>query len=69
MTIIGVTNEVTLSARLNKIGPSPFDPSKSIAGFTVEGEIDRTKFGMSYAAPAVGSIIPIRIELEMSPAN
>lgn len=69
LTIRGVTKPVTLQATLNKLGPSPFNPSKTIAGFTVEGEIDRTEFGVSYAAPAVSAIVPIRIELEMSPAE
>lgn len=67
LTIRGVTKEITLKGTLNKMGPSPFNPSQTIAGFTVEGEIDRTEFGVSYAAPAVSAIIPIRIDLEMSP--
>lgn len=69
LTIRGVTKPVTLQAKLNKLGPSPFNPSKTIAGFSVQGEIDRTEFGVSYAAPAVSAIVPIRIELEMSPAE
>ena len=69
LTIRGTTHEVTFNGRLNKAGPSPFDPSKTIVGLTVEGEIDRTAFGVSYAAPAVGITIPIRIDLEMSPAG
>ena len=69
LTMRGVTKSVTLQAKLNKLGPSPFNPAKTIAGFTVEGEIDRTEFGISYAAPAVSAIVPIRIELEMSPAE
>jgi len=69
LTIRGVTREITLEAALNKIGPSPFDQSQTIAGFTVTGQIDRTLFGVNYAAPAVGAIMPIRIDLEMSPAS
>jgi len=69
LTLRGETREVTFEATLNKLGPSPFDPSKTVAGFTVRGEIDRTEFGMDYAAPAVGTVIPIRVELEMSPAG
>lgn len=69
LTIRGVTNLITLNAKLNKIGPSPFNPKQTIAGFTVTGNIDRTAFGVSYAAPAVSSIIPIKIDLEMSPAK
>jgi polyisoprenoid-binding protein YceI len=69
LTMLGQTQPVSFEARLNKIGPSPFDPSKTIAGFTVTGEIDRTAFGMDYAAPAVSAVIPVRIDLEMSPAG
>ena len=69
LTIIGVTRPVTLMARLNKIGPSPFNPNLTVAGFSVEGEIDRTAFGMTYAAPAIGSMVKIRLDLEMSPVQ
>lgn len=69
LTILGVTREITLDTKLNKIGPSPFDPERQIAGFTATGIIDRRDFGMTYAAPAVGAILPIRIDLEISPAN
>ena len=69
LTLRGVTQPITLKAKLNKLGPSPFNPNQTIAGFTVPGEIDRTEFGVSYAAPAVSAIVPIQLELEMSPAN
>lgn len=69
LTIRGVTKPITLQAKLNKLGPSPFNPNKTVAGFTVTGEIDRTEFGVNYAAPAVSAIMPIRIDLEMSPAQ
>ncbi|MEM9148792.1 MAG: YceI family protein [Pseudomonadota bacterium] len=69
LTLRGVTKEVTFQAKLNKLGPSPFNPAKTVAGFSVSGEIDRTEFGVNYAAPAVGTIIPIEVHLEMSPAG
>ncbi|MEM9063753.1 MAG: YceI family protein [Pseudomonadota bacterium] len=69
LTIRGVTKPVTFQATLNKLGPSPFNPNQTIAGFTVTGEIDRTEFGITYAAPAVSAIIPIQLEMEMSPAQ
>lgn len=68
VTIRGVTNEETFTVRLNRIGPSPFNQDQTIAGFTVTGELDRTDYGVSYAAPAVGTVMPIRIDLEASPA-
>lgn len=69
VTLRGVTHEETFDVRLNKYGPSPIVPGKTVAGFTATGELDRTRYGMNYAAPAVGGTIPIRIELEMSPAG
>lgn len=69
VTILGVTKPVTFQAKLNKLAPSPFNRDTTIAGFTVTGELDRTEFGMTYAAPAIGSIVEIRLELEMSPAR
>lgn len=69
LTLRDVTQEITLEAKLNRLGPSPFNPQQTIAGFTATGEIDRTAFGVTYAAPAVGVTVPIRIDLEMSPAG
>lgn len=69
LTIKGVTREMTFDALLRKLGPSPFDPSQTVAGFSVTGTIIRTDFGVSFAAPAIGVEIPFRLELEMSPAD
>ncbi|MEM1314232.1 MAG: YceI family protein [Pseudomonadota bacterium] len=69
VTIRGVTQEETFTVVLNKMGPSPFNAELTIAGFTVTGEIDRTRYGIDYAAPAVGSVMPIRIDLEASPKS
>lgn len=69
LTLRGVTREVTFDAKLNKLAPSPFDPSKTVAGFTVSGEIDRTLWDVSYAAPAVGQIVPIEVDLELVSAE
>ncbi|MEM7506894.1 MAG: YceI family protein [Pseudomonadota bacterium] len=69
LTMVGQTHPVTFDAKLNNLGPSPFNPSQTIAGFTVTGELDRTDYGMTFAAPAVGTTIPIRIDLEISPGG
>lgn len=69
LTLIGVTREIELDAKLNQIGPSPFFPDIMVAGFTITGVIDRTQFGMTFGAPAIGVEIPIRIDLEMSPVQ
>jgi polyisoprenoid-binding protein YceI len=67
LTMVGVTREETFEVRLMKFGPSPFNPAQQIAGFKIEGEIDRTQYGMGYGAPAIGAIIDLRVDLEMSP--
>jgi len=69
LTMIGETREVTFEATLNKLGPSPFNAEKTIAGFTVEGEIERADWGMTYGGQAFAATIPVRIDIEMSPAN
>jgi polyisoprenoid-binding protein YceI len=67
LTIRDVSREVRLRARLNQLAPSPFFPDITVAGFTVTGVIDRTEWGMTFGAPAIGARIPIQIDLEMSP--
>lgn len=68
-TMRGETHEEVFTAKLSRIGPSPFNPQQTVAGFVVEGAIDRTKYGVSYGAPAIGGVIPIRIDMEISPAG
>lgn len=67
VTMKGETNEEAFTATMKRIGPNPLDEEQTIAGFVVEGEIDRTDYGVSYAAPAVGAVIPIRLDLEITP--
>jgi polyisoprenoid-binding protein YceI len=69
LTIRDVTRSVTFKAVLNRIGPSPVSRGAEVVGLSVTGEVDRTAFGVNFAAPAVGAIVPIRVELEMSPAS
>ena len=67
LTIRDVTREITLQTKLNRLGPSPFFPDITVAGFTITGVIDRTEWGMTFGAPAIGALISIQIDLEMSP--
>lgn len=69
MTMKGVTQEEVFTARLIRIAPSPFDANSTIAGFAIEGELTRTDYGVSYGAPAIGVNVPIRIDIQMSPAS
>ncbi|MDF2231638.1 YceI family protein [Albimonas sp. CAU 1670] len=69
LTINGVTRTETLRAQLNKYGPSALAGGELVAGFTVTGEIDRTAYGVSFAAPHVGKTVEIRVDIEASPRN
>lgn len=61
MTIMGVTQPVTLDVKLNKIGTGPMGPKK-MAGFTITGSISRKAFGSAGGAGAIGDNVAIRIE-------
>ncbi|MGB0506330.1 MAG: YceI family protein [Pikeienuella sp.] len=64
-TMRGETHEEVFSATLRRIGPSPFNSKVEIAGFTITGEIERTKYGVKFGAPAIGGVIPIRVDMEI----
>jgi polyisoprenoid-binding protein YceI len=69
LTLLGVTQPVTFDVTLNDLGPHPFDPERTVAGFDAVGALDRTAFGMDYAAPAVGAEILFRLTGEFSPPD
>jgi len=64
LTILGVTKPVVLDAKLNKAGAHPMDAERYVAGFSATTTIDRTDFGMDYAAPALGAEVDIEIYAE-----
>jgi polyisoprenoid-binding protein YceI len=63
LTLRGVTQPITLSATLNKIGVNPYN-KKQTAGFTVTGSFKRSDFGIKYALPGVSDKVDILIEAE-----
>jgi len=69
LTILGNTQPVTFKAELVQMAPSPFAPDKMVAGMKVTGDVDRTAFGVSTYAPAIGAVIPVVIDFEMSPSK
>ena len=66
LTILGVTQPVTLDVTLNGLGAHPFNGS-TVAGFSATTTIGRSDFGMDFGVPAIGDEIEIRIETEASP--
>ncbi|WP_424932825.1 YceI family protein [Amaricoccus macauensis] len=65
LTLHGETHPVTFEAVLNKIDANPFDSEKRNAGFTITGVVDRSLFGVDYAAPMVATEIPVTINVEL----
>lgn len=63
LTLLGVTNPVTLDATLNKIGVNPLNNTKT-AGFSARTTIKRSAFGMDWGVPNVGDNVLIEIETE-----
>ena len=67
LTILGVTQPVTLQVTLNKIGDYPFGAGPPyVVGVSVRGTVKRSAFGMSYAVDNgwVGDDIEVIIEFE-----
>jgi polyisoprenoid-binding protein YceI len=69
LTIRGATRPITLIVEINGFGPDPYGGTR--AGFSAEGVIDRTEFGITFNAPVPGSSgvmvsekIQIQIEAE-----
>lgn len=65
LTMNGTTREETFDVTLRKMAPSPFGAKKMTAGFQAKGTIDRTNYGMDYGKGAIGSEIPVQIDLEI----
>lgn len=66
LTMIGVTRPVTFEATLNRLAPNPFT-GEPTAGLTAVGEIVRADFGMTFGGNAFAAVVPVRIDLEMTP--
>jgi polyisoprenoid-binding protein YceI len=66
LTILGQTRPVTLSVTLNKAAPYPFGHGREVLGLSLETEIRRSEFGMTYgvANGLVGDVVDINIETE-----
>ncbi|HEY8521988.1 MAG TPA: YceI family protein [Gammaproteobacteria bacterium] len=63
-TMLGQTHPLTLDVVLNKTGTTR--SGAPMAGFSARGTLDRTQYGMTFAAPVVGTNVAFRIEIEAS---
>ncbi|WP_317055358.1 YceI family protein [Roseovarius rhodophyticola] len=66
LTILGQTQPVTLTVKLNKVGEYPFGHKREVLGLSMTASIKRSEFGMTYAVDngLVGDIVDINIETE-----
>ncbi len=66
LTILGVTQPVTLDVTLNKVGDYPFGHKREVLGLSMTASIMRSDFGMMYAVEngLVGDQVDINIETE-----
>ena len=63
LTVLGVSKPVTLTITSMNCGPNPFS-KKETCGFDATGSINRTDFGVTYGAPAIGEVLDLQIEFE-----
>ncbi len=66
LTIIGVTQPVTLDVKSMNCGIHPMDPKKEkfVCGFDAETKIKRSDFGVKFALPAIGDDMHLFLEVE-----
>ena len=67
LTLLGVTRPVTFDTQLNNWGPHPFREEQQVIGFTAEGEIQRSEWGMTTFSPAVGETVKLKLSFEATP--
>jgi polyisoprenoid-binding protein YceI len=65
-TLLEVTRPITLNVTFNAAGQHPVTKAYT-AGFTAEGTIRRTEFGMGTYAPAIGDEVRLMISGEFNP--
>ncbi|MBY5935593.1 YceI family protein [Tateyamaria omphalii] len=66
LTILGVTQPVTLDVTLNKVAEYPFGHKREVLGLSMSATIQRSDFGMTYGVDngLVGDEVRINIETE-----
>jgi len=64
LTLHGVTKEVTLHVKLNKLARHPMPPFRQTAGFSATGTLSRKDFGMDKWGKVVGDEVRLILEVE-----
>ena len=63
LTLRGVTRPITLDVRVNRVGRHSFSLGY-VAGFSATGKLERSDFGMTQLAAAVGDTVELKLEVE-----
>jgi polyisoprenoid-binding protein YceI len=63
-TMLGQTHPLAFNVVLNQTGQGR--NGAPMAGLTANGTIDRTKYGMGYGVPMLGTEVAFRVEVEAS---
>lgn len=64
LTVNGISREVVLDGKLNKMGPHPFYENAEAAGFNARTTIKRSDFGMGKYVPMVSDELDVTITAE-----
>ncbi|WP_170772076.1 YceI family protein [Ruegeria lacuscaerulensis] len=66
LTILGITQPVTLNVKLNKADTYPFGHKRMVLGLSIDTSVQRSEFGMAYGVGngLVGDQVDINIETE-----
>ena len=67
-TLLGVTKPLVLDVTFNGAGVHPVSKAYTI-GFSAEGAIRRSDFGMNFLVPAVGDEVRLTISGEFNPRS
>ncbi len=65
LTLHGVTRPIVLDAKLNQLGPNPFDKRPTV-GFSAVGSLKRSDFGIATYLPMIGDVVTITIDAEFN---
>jgi polyisoprenoid-binding protein YceI len=65
LTLHGVTQPLTLHAKLNKAAPNPFDKRPTL-GFSATGSLKRSDYGITTYIPVIGDVVTMTIDAEFN---
>ncbi len=68
LTLNGITQPMTLSVTVNRIGRLPLPPFRQRLGASAHGELQRAAFGVSAWPSLIGATVRVRIEAEAEAA-